>query len=205
VEQAASPLAAWETFYVIVGSSAAALTGLQFVVIVLGAEVGALGGAPVTRAFATPTIVHFCAVLLVSAILSAPWHSLSNPALALGVCGLVGVAYGLRVVTHARRQTVYVPVLEDWLWHGVLPLVAYATLFAAALALPRHAESSLFVVAASSVLLLFVGIHNAWDAVTYMALRRTPGAEGGKEATAAIRPGTDSSSGSSTRRRTRSE
>ena len=33
---AVSLRAAWESFYVIIGSSAAALTGLQFVVIVLG-------------------------------------------------------------------------------------------------------------------------------------------------------------------------
>ena len=81
-----SPLLAWETFYVIVGSSAAALTGLQFVVIVLGSEVHALGGAPTTRAFGTPTVVHFCAVLLISAILSAPWQALSSAGLALGGC-----------------------------------------------------------------------------------------------------------------------
>ena len=73
MEQAAlSPLAAWESFYVIIGSSAAALTGLQFVVIVLGAEVNALTDVSGTRAFGTPTVVHFCAVLLISAILSAP-------------------------------------------------------------------------------------------------------------------------------------
>jgi hypothetical protein len=173
VESALSPLAAWESFYVIVGSSAAALTGLQFVVIVLGAEVRALA-VPTTRAFGTPTIVHFCAVLLVSEILSAPWHALSSVALALGACGVAGVVYGLRVVRHARRQTAYVPVLEDWIWHGVLPLVAYAALLGAAIAVPRHAAASLFVVGATAVLLLFVGIHNAWDAVTYIALKGEP-------------------------------
>jgi hypothetical protein len=53
------PFAAWESFYVIVGSSAGALTGLQFVVITLGAEKKALGDGGTTRAFATPTVVHF--------------------------------------------------------------------------------------------------------------------------------------------------
>ncbi len=38
----ASPLAAWESFYVIIGSESAALTGLQFVVIVLSAEMDIL-------------------------------------------------------------------------------------------------------------------------------------------------------------------
>jgi hypothetical protein len=30
-----------------------------------------------------------------------------------------------------------------------------------------HARPALFVVGAATLLLLFVGIHNAWDAVTY--------------------------------------
>lgn len=175
VEHAASlPLVGWESFYVIVGSSAAALTGLQFVVIVLGAEVNAIGSGQTARAFATPTVVHFCAVLLFSAILSTPWTTLPGPALALGVCGIAGVAYVASVVRHARRQSDYVPVLEDWLTHYVLPLIAYGAVFVGALRLVRHPEASLFVIGASAVLLLFVGIHNAWDAVIYMALRHRP-------------------------------
>ncbi len=67
-----SALAAWESFYVIIGSSAAALTGLQFVVIVLGAEARTVRGPETVNAFGTPTIVHLCAALLVSAILSVP-------------------------------------------------------------------------------------------------------------------------------------
>jgi len=165
---ALSSLAAWETFYVIIGSSAAALTGLQFVVIVLGAEVNGLRDST-TRAFGTPTIVHFCAVLLLSAILSAPWQRLSNVGLVLGACGVAGCAYAGMVVRHARRQSHYVPVLEDWIWHCALPLLAYASLLVAAIVLRRHPAPSLFVVGATAVLLLFTGIHNAWDAVTYIA------------------------------------
>jgi len=53
-----SPLAAWESFYVIVGSSAAALTGLQFVVIVLGAERETVGTCGRSAPSGTPTVVH---------------------------------------------------------------------------------------------------------------------------------------------------
>ncbi|HVR38792.1 MAG TPA: hypothetical protein VMU84_06825, partial [Thermoanaerobaculia bacterium] len=84
------PFASWESFYVIVGSSAAALTGLQFVVIVLGAEVRALN-VTAMRAFATPTIIHFCGALLISAILSAPWHTVESAAVCLMICGVVGL------------------------------------------------------------------------------------------------------------------
>jgi hypothetical protein len=172
VGDASSPLSAWESFYVIIGSSAAALTGLQFVVTVLGAELNVLGGMPATRAFGTPTIVHFCAVLFIAAILSAPWPVLSSPALGLGACGLLGLAYAVTVVRQARRQTSYRPVFEDWLWHGAFPLIAYAALLAAAVELRRHSAPSLFVIGATALFLLFIGIHNAWDAVTYLAVEK---------------------------------
>jgi hypothetical protein len=172
VQEAVWPLGSWEVFYLIVGTAAAALIGLQFVVIVLGADLGTLGSMPAVRAFGTPTIVHFSAVLLLSALVSAPWHRPSSAAIALGVFGATGVMYTLRVVRHARRQTSYVPELEDWTWHGALPLIAYATLLVAAFVFPRHAVPSLFVIAAAVALLLFVGIHNAWDAVTYIARDR---------------------------------
>jgi len=162
-------LSVWESFYVIVGSSAAALTGLQFVVIVLGSEVG-VGGAPTTRAFGTPTVVHFCAVLLIAAILSAPWQGLAGPGLVLTTTGIAGVAYALRVIQHARRQTDYTPVLEDVVWHFALPLLSYASLLVAAVVLRRYPPAALFAIGGTAILLLFVGIHNAWDAVTYIAL-----------------------------------
>jgi hypothetical protein len=166
------PFSAWESFYVILGSSAAALTGLQFVVIVLGAELNTSTSNAVTRAFGTPTIVHFCAVLLLAAILSAPWPTLSSARLCLTASGAVGIAYGVMVVRHALRQTDYRMVLEDWIWHCTLPIVGYSTLLGAAIELPEHPKGSLFVIGATSLLLLFVGIHNAWDAVTYVALKR---------------------------------
>jgi hypothetical protein len=168
----AEPLAAWESFYVIVGSSSAALTGLQFVVIVLSAEMNVLGSGTTTRAFATPTIVHFCAVLFISAILSAPWPTLSSADIALGACGIAGCVYALTVVRNARRQAEYEPVLEDWIWHGALPLIAYAALLLAAVFLQRDPATWLFVIGGIAVLLMFVGIHNAWDSVVYIALQR---------------------------------
>ena len=164
------PLAGWENFYVIIGSSAGTLTGLQFVVIALAAEARRIGGEPEVNAFATPTVVHFCAVLLISALLSAPWGTLRGPVIALAMCGAAGVVYALIVVRRARGRMRYQPVLEDWIWHAVLPLIAYAALLVAAITLASHATPSLFVIAASTLLLLFIGIHNAWDTVTYIAI-----------------------------------
>jgi hypothetical protein len=173
-----SPFAAWESFYVIIGSSSAALTGLQFVVITLTADINAPSNGSATRAFATPTIVHFCAVLFISAILNAPWSALASAGIALGACGVVGFVYAVMVVRHAWRQTDYVPVLEDWIWHAALPLIAYAALLVAAVLLPRHPASSLFAIGGTALLLLFVGIHNAWDSAVYIAIERRQRPEG---------------------------
>jgi len=168
-----SPIAAWESFYVIVGSSAAALTGLQFVVMTLIAAEHRSSDRPAqVGAFGTPVVVHFCATLLISAILSAPWHSRSGPAFSLAVIGLAGIGYVAIVARRARRQKGYTPVLEDWIWHALLPLAAYAVLFFGAIGIPRRPPSSLFLVGAGAVLLLFIGIHNSWDTVTYIAVDR---------------------------------
>jgi hypothetical protein len=163
-------LAHWESFYVIVGSSGAALTGLQFVVIALVADVRNKSTSREIDAFATPTIVHFCAVLLVSAILSAPWASWTNLAVALALLGAAGAVYALIIARRARRQTGYVPVLEDWLFHVALPFVSYALIGVSALMLSGHATGALFVMAAMTLALLFIGIHNAWDTVTYIVI-----------------------------------
>jgi hypothetical protein len=168
-EAVLSPLATWQNFYVIIGSAAATLTGLLFVVIALVPTVRVSSPSSGIAAFSTPNLVHFGAALLVAAILSAPWQALWTAALLLGLAGLGGATYVIIVLRRARRQTVYQPVLEDWLWHTVLPLVSYTALVVGALLLPDHPAAALFVIAAATVLLLFIGIHNAWDNVTYIA------------------------------------
>src|SRR4051812_9097352 len=121
--------AGWENFYVIVGSSAGALIGLQFVAIALIAEMPAVHGQEQAgAAFATPTIIHFSAVLLLSAVLSAPWHGVGGVAWAWTILGLAGIVYEIIVARRMRIQTVYKPVFEDWLFHVLLPFVAYAML-----------------------------------------------------------------------------
>jgi len=169
----------WESYYVIVGSSAGALTGLQFVVLTLITESGVARSGETLSAFGTPNVVHFCAALLVSALFSAPWHGLGAPGVAVAVCGICGVVYSVSVLRRALRQRDYKPVLEDWVWHAALPMLAYAALVSAGVGLVRGSSAMLYVVAGAALLLVFIGIHNAWDTVTYsMTLahrdRRTP-------------------------------
>ena len=166
-------LAAWQSFYVVVGSSAGALTGLQFVVLTLISEGGLLRGSSATlAAFGSPNVVHFCVALLVSAILSAPWAGLGPPGIAVALCGAGGAVYSLAVIRRSLRQRDYRPVLEDWVWHTILPLLAYGAMVDAGLRLRRGGADTLYVVGGASLLLVFVGIHNAWDTATYLVYVR---------------------------------
>jgi hypothetical protein len=173
-EAAMSPLTAWENFYVITGSSAGALTGLMFIVITLVAGVRGRSSNEQINAFSAPSLVHLSVALLVSAVVSAPWPALLDVSLALGLIGLCALAYAVIVVRRLRHQSGYTPVLEDWLWHAVFPLFAYTLLIVAAIVLLAVPTLALFAVAAATLLLIFIGIHNAWDTVTYIAVELLP-------------------------------
>jgi hypothetical protein len=171
-----SELNEWDSFYVIVGGAAGALIGLQFVVMTLIAERPSPAIAEVGPAFATPTIVHFSITLLVSALLRAPWTSVRAAAFACGAVGLCGLIYTLLVARRIARQTGYRPDAEDWSFHILLPVLAYVLLMLTPLPSLAYERETLFGIGAGVLLLLFAGIHNAWDAVTHQVfVVRKPG------------------------------
>jgi hypothetical protein len=171
----ANALSAWESFYVIVGSSGGALIGLQFVVITLIADRGRYATAASLSAFGTPTVVHLAGALVVSALMSAPWRSLALLSIAIAVCGVAGLLYGAVVIRRARRQTESKPVWEDWIWYATLPCIAYATLGVTAIWLRRYPDTALFLVGGTALALLLIGIHNAWDTVVHIVLSAATG------------------------------
>lgn len=179
-------LAPWQNFYAIAGTSAGALIGLQFVVLSLIANTRAARADPQAgNAFSTPTIIHFGMVLGLSAMLCAPWDTTALPADIWGIAGLLGILYSGVTIRRMRVQTVYRPEFEDWLCYALLPIVGYATLAVSGWTARSHPRESLFAVAGAALLLLFIGIHNAWDAVTYHvffvgAREKRGGNEGGK-------------------------
>lgn len=159
----------WDNFYVIAGTAAGALIGLEFVAITLIANSSrGPGSAKASAAFATPTIVHFCAVLLLAGVETVPWRGAAALNVIRGVIGFGGIAYEV-LVTYRMRAQPYQPVWEDWLSHSLLPAAAYAALAAAAFS---PAQAAVFITAAAVLLLLFVGIHNAWDAVIWHVFSR---------------------------------
>jgi hypothetical protein len=167
-------LADWSNFYVIVGSAAAGLTGLTFVVITLSAEANRASAVGL-RTFVTPTIVHFGVALGLAAFLSVPHLAVPSLSTAFGLSGLAGLIY-IGAVSAGMRgiKRHYIPVREDWLWNVIAPALVYAALLCAALLVWRRPGHALYVVAAVSVALLFLGIRNAWDVAVWNSSHRGP-------------------------------
>ncbi|MGA8097307.1 MAG: hypothetical protein WB810_01475 [Candidatus Cybelea sp.] len=164
-------LGAWSSFYVMTGSSAAALTGLMFVVISLVTGADGPRKQDGIGTFSTPIVMHFFAAFLISAILCAPWHSLILPGVSVALVGVYGLVYVTRIMFRTRRLSAYTADLEDWIWYIVMPFGAYGVVAAGAIAYPMVSVKALFAVGGGVVTLIFIGIRNAWDIVTYLALR----------------------------------
>lgn len=169
-----SALASWQNFYVIVGSSAGALTGLQFVVITLITQARAAGNMRDIHAFGTPTVIHFCTALLIAALMTAPWRGLASLGGFLTAGGVAGVAYSIRVFWHARKAA-YKPDAEDWVWYVAFPLVAHLAVLGAAVVIWSRLDWSLAIIAADALVFLLLGVRNAWDTVTFIAVRHIKG------------------------------
>jgi hypothetical protein len=164
-------LAEWDNFYVITGSSAAGLTGLTFVVIALAADSKRVNFRGL-RAYVTPIIVHFGTVLALAAYLSMPHQGVLSLSLCFGAVGAAGLVYIARIAASIGRiSSEYVPVHEDWIWNVILPATVYGVLFAIAFLIWRRPEQSMYGAAAVSLLLMFIGIHNAWDVAVWNTVR----------------------------------
>jgi len=162
-------LSDWNNFYVMVGGASGALIGLQFVVITLIAQKPELRAAGETAAaFLSPSILQFGTALFVSAVFLAPWSAERIPAGLLCIAGFCGIAYTGITAVRMSRQKFYLPNPGDWLFHIALPLAAYAVLAGSIVAVAAHTGETLFGIGAAALLLLFIGIRNAWDNISYM-------------------------------------
>ena len=183
-------LSDWQNFYMLLGTAAATLTGLMFVVTTLIAgidtHVSILNAA--VSAYNTPTVVHFGTVLLLAGILSAPWQTFSSLSLLLGLLGLGMVFYSIIVMRRMRRVPHYQSTLEDWLWYMAFPLLANVLLILAAFVLPKNPSPALYIVGSAMMLLLLVGIRNAWDMVTFLAVERAHSENKSRSGDEAVRP-----------------
>jgi len=163
-------LAGWGNYFFLVGSAAAALIGLMFIVATLtaGRDRGQL--EPGKKLYTSPIVCHLGVVLLLSGAAVAPtmvprWFGLITIILAVA-----GFAYGIRIaIGIARAELTSNFSGFDIFWYGVAPSLAYAALGVSGLAMVRGQAWSSSAVAASAMVLLLVSIHNEWDLVTFLA------------------------------------
>jgi len=156
----------WRDFYVMIGTASGAIVGASFIVASLasGVKERRVG----MRGFISPTTVHLASVLVGSAILSVPKvHGLAV-SLLLGAGGLAGAIYGIIVVTRIWSMKLGI---EDWFFYALLPVVAYSAIATAAVMIVMGLDSPLYVLAGALILLLIIGMRNAWDMATFLITR----------------------------------
>jgi hypothetical protein len=184
------PIDVWSNFYVIVGSSAAALTGLTFVVIALAADAHMVRLSGL-RTFITPIVMHFGSTLWIAALMCIPGQTdISLSACAI-LTGAILAAYAANTTYRMfRGRHDYRPALEDWIWNATVPLLCYLALLVAGVWALRQPAAALYVVGAAALTLLFVGIHNAWDLAVWITVER-PSVQAKQDAADPTAAGTD--------------
>ena len=162
----------WHDFYILVGTAAATLVGLMFVAASIGSGFYNVNHEAGLRAFVTPTVVHFAAILVACLLIVAPAQSWQSLGLLLFVEGVIGVAYTGRVILHMRRHGFTRSVdVTDRIWYALTPVAGYAIILASAVALALQARPSLLVLAIGLAVLLLAGIRNAWDMTLWIVMQ----------------------------------
>ncbi len=164
-------LGAWRDFYVFSGTAAATLMGLMFVVVSLGQRsLASEQGTHAVRAFFTPIVAFFTTEIVISMFMLLPRPAPGALAVLLAGAGITGLVY--MFVSGAYRQWRSSNLgLDDWLFYFALPCLSYLIIGAAALGVWKTAGFGLYGVAAAMILLLLIGIRNAWDLVVYITLQ----------------------------------
>jgi hypothetical protein len=159
----------WDNFFILAGSAAATMIGLLFVAITVGSAMSTSRGVYGTRAFLTPTLVHFAGVLFECLVVLAPWPSKWPLGIILGLGGLAGLAYQIRVILMQRKIDFASPDWLDWTLFAIAPALSSAILIAGAAGLIAEKSFAPYAVAGAVALLLFAGVYGAWDLTLWIA------------------------------------
>jgi hypothetical protein len=163
----------WHEFYFMIGTTAGALIGLLFVVITLTANIEPGRAALGLRAYATPTVVHFASVLFVSAIALIPELSTRVAGSLLLIPCAGGLTYAGIVIRRFMGRLPSPPHWTDPIFYAVLPTLGYLALTAAAVAFIGGSAIARDVLATGALVLLFLGIRDAWDLASWLSTHPT--------------------------------
>ena len=94
----------WNNLFTMTGAAGAQLIGLLFVVVTLGGtNLSSSQSVDGIRAFLTPTLVNFCAVLFQAVAVLALWPSDRSTGLILVLGGLAALAYRIYGIRLERK------------------------------------------------------------------------------------------------------
>jgi hypothetical protein len=166
MDELGSSLAQWANFYFALMQVAAALIGLLFVVIALGAQQGVEEqDAGRIRVYMTPTVVYFASVLILSALLTFPNHTPLTAAFCTTLSGIGGVVYaGFSLVGNKQDYE----ERSDLIIYAVFPFAAYGFFIAGGLLLLSNAQLGFTLVALGMLSLLTISIRNSWAIAIYI-------------------------------------
>jgi hypothetical protein len=157
----------WENYYLLIGSAAGALIGLMFVVTTLTAGLDASRVSRGAKVYITPIVFHFSVVLIVSAISAVPEIPLPAVGVLLASCAAIGIVYSAATTARLSRTGWEDPPARSDKWfYGILPTIAYLGLAGAAGAVWLASRIASYAVGATMLVLLLIGIRNAWDLAT---------------------------------------
>ncbi|MGA2136127.1 MAG: hypothetical protein ABSH50_27880 [Bryobacteraceae bacterium] len=162
----------WDNFLMTAGAASATLIGLLFVAITLGADLSTPRGTQGTRAFLTPTIFQFGAVLFQCLALLAPWPSAWVAGIVLGLCGLTGFIYQGAVIVMQRKAEFASLDWVDFALFSAAPVLSHAGLIAGAAGLIAGSSFAPYAMAGAISLLLLTGIRGAWVLTLWIASNR---------------------------------
>jgi hypothetical protein len=178
-------LQGWQNFYMLAGTAAATLTGLMFVAVTFGSSLVTRETAATTRAFLDPTYAHFVQVLLTACLMTVPTlgpEFLGGMLIVVGGFRLTRLHWVFGHYRDAQRRHGDIE-LSDWVMSIAVPLVCHASLLAIGAGFLRHNAAAPTALAAVTLVLIYIGIHGAWELSVWRALaigerRRGPAGEG---------------------------
>jgi hypothetical protein len=161
----------WEGYFTLVGTAAAGLIGLLFVVVTLTANFDRAQAQRGQSIYMTPTMLHFAVVLSTSAMTLVPGLTPFRATALLAVATLVGLINTLwaSLGIRTRRVSAEPPHWTDFWLYGVAPSVIYAALGCSCIGFAVSADWAPHALAILLLGLLLLGIRNAWDLITWMA------------------------------------
>ena len=163
----------WQNFYMLTGTASAALIGLIFVAMSLGTGLKFHDTVTTVHTWVTPIIIQFGIAFLISALITVPTLTVLSLVVFLGAVGLVVLGYVLSIGVRfwRQRRSASEPV-SDFVWYAVLPAVSCLLILGTAVGLLLGAGQVLSGLALAVLLLMVLGIRNAWSLTLWLAQKQ---------------------------------